>query len=262
MIAKYENYRNDISNRIVQLEDFYDNSFGEDYIEHFEIARLRLKKLLMYEISTINKISKCLDNLKKETYFKDEILNNYDVPLKNNNMSGNMNILSVLENNNNNNNNNNNDTTSYIKNSYNQTVTYSQISNNSNNLYKDKLITNSSFKNCSKQNNKITNVTNLIQETPESKSDINFIIKNQSNLNKKANNKKSFDSKYKINTNSKNYTNNNTNKLYPNLLNNIINLDINNSNMNWKDYTLKILLKDTEYYELVKEKAKLVNIKN
>ena len=32
--------------------------------------------------------------------------------------------------------------------------------------------------------------------------------------------------------------------------------------MNWKDYTLKILLKDTEYYELVKEKAKLVNIKN
>ena len=42
------NFTFQISQRIEEIDNFYEDNFGEPHIIHFEKARIRLKKLLMY----------------------------------------------------------------------------------------------------------------------------------------------------------------------------------------------------------------------
>ena len=64
LLKEYNNLREAISLRIVQLDDFFEVHFGEETIEYFELARLKLKKLLMYDLHTVNKINEYfLENL-------------------------------------------------------------------------------------------------------------------------------------------------------------------------------------------------------
>ena len=48
--------REEITKRINELEDFYEENIEDIRVNNIEKARLRLKKLLMYDIETINKI--------------------------------------------------------------------------------------------------------------------------------------------------------------------------------------------------------------
>jgi hypothetical protein len=48
--------REEITKRINELEDFYEENIEDIRVNNIEKARLRLKKLLMYDIETKNKI--------------------------------------------------------------------------------------------------------------------------------------------------------------------------------------------------------------
>ena len=48
-----------ITKRINELEQFYEDNIEDIRVTNFEKARIRLKKLLMYDLETINKIENC-----------------------------------------------------------------------------------------------------------------------------------------------------------------------------------------------------------
>lgn len=53
---KFNTLREEITKRINELEQFYEDNIEDIRVTNFEKARLRLKKLLMYDLDTINKI--------------------------------------------------------------------------------------------------------------------------------------------------------------------------------------------------------------
>ena len=55
-IKEFNELRENITKRINELEDFYEDNIEDIRVNNFEKARLRLKKLLMYDVDTINKI--------------------------------------------------------------------------------------------------------------------------------------------------------------------------------------------------------------
>ena len=55
-LNEFNELRESITKRINELEDFYENNIEDIRVNNFEKARLRLKKLLMYDIETINRI--------------------------------------------------------------------------------------------------------------------------------------------------------------------------------------------------------------
>ena len=55
-IKKFNGLRESISKRINELEDFYEDNIEDVRVSNFEKARLRLKKLLMYNYDAISKI--------------------------------------------------------------------------------------------------------------------------------------------------------------------------------------------------------------
>ena len=55
-IKKFNGLRESISKRINELEDFYEDNIEDVRVSNFEKARLRLKKLLMYNYDIISKI--------------------------------------------------------------------------------------------------------------------------------------------------------------------------------------------------------------
>ena len=64
---KYKEYislKESIQNRISQIDSFYELNFDQDYINNFEIGRIKLKKLLMYEPETISEINDLNENEK------------------------------------------------------------------------------------------------------------------------------------------------------------------------------------------------------
>ena len=67
MCNKHYELQELILNRITEIEDFYELNFGEDNIENFEIARLKLKKLLMYDINNIKSANEIFLNKDKRT---------------------------------------------------------------------------------------------------------------------------------------------------------------------------------------------------
>ena len=56
IIKKFNGLRESISKRINELEDFYEDNIEDVRVSNFEKARLRLKKLLMYNYDNINKV--------------------------------------------------------------------------------------------------------------------------------------------------------------------------------------------------------------
>ena len=68
-VKKYNHYRESIGKRINELENFYEENLEDIRIAHFEKARLRLKKLLMYSYENINKIEN--SSQQKDIFIKD-----------------------------------------------------------------------------------------------------------------------------------------------------------------------------------------------
>ena len=68
-VKKYNHYRESIGKRINELENFYEENLEDIRIAHFEKARLRLKKLLMYNYENINKIEN--SSQQKDIFIKD-----------------------------------------------------------------------------------------------------------------------------------------------------------------------------------------------
>ena len=68
-VIKYNHYRESIGKRINELENFYEENLEDIRIAHFEKARLRLKKLLMYSYENINKIEN--SSQQKDIFIKD-----------------------------------------------------------------------------------------------------------------------------------------------------------------------------------------------
>ena len=66
---KYNHFRESICKRINELENFYEENLEDIRIAHFEKARLRLKKLLMYSYENINKIEN--SSQQKDIFIKD-----------------------------------------------------------------------------------------------------------------------------------------------------------------------------------------------
>ena len=69
IIKKYNLFRESIGKRINELENFYEENLEDIRIAHFEKARLRLKKLLMYSYENINKIEN--SSQQKDIFIKD-----------------------------------------------------------------------------------------------------------------------------------------------------------------------------------------------
>ena len=69
IVKKYNHYRESIGKRINELENFYEENLEDIRIAHFEKARLRLKKLLMYSYENINKIEN--SSQQKDIFIKD-----------------------------------------------------------------------------------------------------------------------------------------------------------------------------------------------
>jgi hypothetical protein len=69
IIKKYNHFRESICKRINELENFYEENLEDIRIAHFEKARLRLKKLLMYSYENINKIEN--SSQQKDIFIKD-----------------------------------------------------------------------------------------------------------------------------------------------------------------------------------------------
>ena len=55
-VNEFNELRESITKRINELEDFYENNIEDIRVNNFEKARLRLKKLLMYDVDIINRI--------------------------------------------------------------------------------------------------------------------------------------------------------------------------------------------------------------
>ena len=55
-LTNYIHIQLQITSRINELEQFYDDNIEDIRVTYFEKARLRLKRLLMYDIDTINRI--------------------------------------------------------------------------------------------------------------------------------------------------------------------------------------------------------------
>ena len=70
IIKKYNGLRESISKRINELEDFYEDNIEDVRVSNFEKARLRLKKLLMYNYDNINKIEN--SSQQKNIFIKDD----------------------------------------------------------------------------------------------------------------------------------------------------------------------------------------------
>ena len=69
IIKKYNHFRESICKRINEFENFYEENLEDIRIAHFEKARLRLKKLLMYSYENINKIEN--SSQQKDIFIKD-----------------------------------------------------------------------------------------------------------------------------------------------------------------------------------------------
>ena len=69
IIKKFNGLRESISKRINELEDFYEDNIEDVRVSNFEKARLRLKKLLMYNYDNINKIEN--SSQQKNLFIKD-----------------------------------------------------------------------------------------------------------------------------------------------------------------------------------------------
>ena len=69
IVKKYNLYRDSIGKRINELENFYEENLEDIRVSHFEKARLRLKKLLMYSYENINKIEN--SSQQKDIFIKD-----------------------------------------------------------------------------------------------------------------------------------------------------------------------------------------------
>ena len=69
IIKKYNHIRESIGKRINELESFYEENLEDIRIAHFEKARLRLKKLIMYSFENINKIEN--SSHQKDIFIKD-----------------------------------------------------------------------------------------------------------------------------------------------------------------------------------------------
>jgi len=69
IVKKYNLYRDSIGKRINELENFYEENLEDIRVSHFEKARLRLKKLLMYSFENINKIEN--SSQQKDIFIKD-----------------------------------------------------------------------------------------------------------------------------------------------------------------------------------------------
>ena len=69
IIKKYNHFRESICKRINELENFYEENLEDIRVSHFEKARLRLKKLLMYSFENINKIEN--SSQQKDIFIKD-----------------------------------------------------------------------------------------------------------------------------------------------------------------------------------------------
>ena len=55
-LNEFNELRESITKRINELEDFYENNIEDIRVNNFEKARLRLKKLLMYDVDIMNRI--------------------------------------------------------------------------------------------------------------------------------------------------------------------------------------------------------------
>ena len=69
IVKKYNALRESISKRINELENFYEENIEDVRVSNFEKARLRLKKLLMYNYETITKIEN--SSQQKNIFIKD-----------------------------------------------------------------------------------------------------------------------------------------------------------------------------------------------
>ena len=69
LVKKYNCLRESISKRINELENFYEDNIEDVRVSNFEKARLRLKKLLMYNYETINRVEN--SSQQKNIFIKD-----------------------------------------------------------------------------------------------------------------------------------------------------------------------------------------------
>ena len=69
ILKKYNGLRESIGKRINELENFYEDNIEDVRVSNFEKVRLRLKKLLMYNYETINKIEN--SSYQKNIFIKD-----------------------------------------------------------------------------------------------------------------------------------------------------------------------------------------------
>jgi len=72
-LKKYNGLRESIGKRINELETFYEDNIEDVRVSNFEKARLRLKKLLMYNYENINKIEN--SSQQQNIFIKDESYN-------------------------------------------------------------------------------------------------------------------------------------------------------------------------------------------
>ena len=69
IVKKYNSLRESIGKRINELENFYEENIEDVRVSNFERARLRLKKLLMYNYETMTKIEN--SSQQKNIFIKD-----------------------------------------------------------------------------------------------------------------------------------------------------------------------------------------------
>ena len=69
LVKKYNCLRESISKRINELENFYEENIEDVRVSNFEKARLRLKKLLMYNYETITRVEN--SSQQKNIFIKD-----------------------------------------------------------------------------------------------------------------------------------------------------------------------------------------------
>ena len=74
IIKKYNGLRVNISKRINELEDFYEENIDDVRVSNFEKARLKLKKLLMYSYDNINRVE---NGAHTKNIFVKEVNNKY-----------------------------------------------------------------------------------------------------------------------------------------------------------------------------------------
>ena len=74
IIKKYNDLRQSIGKRINELENFYEENIEDVRVSNFEKARLRLKKLLMYNYETITRVEN--SSQQKNIFIKKKIIEN------------------------------------------------------------------------------------------------------------------------------------------------------------------------------------------